>query len=96
VAHGDYACCACCDVKMYYDACSEEVKTKLCGSCAASLSIAAGTPVTSGADVVAWVQRDRESAMAALHANGYHVCFYSNAVDGAVKAAFTKEVSDAT
>ena len=63
MAHGDYACCACCDDKCHYDS-NAESKDTLCTSCAVGLSKRLGVEVTTPGKLLevlkTWPDSDNE------------------------------------
>jgi hypothetical protein len=94
MAHGDYACCACCDDKCYYDS-SAEPKDTLCTSCAVGLSRRLGTEVTTPAKLLeilrTWPDADDDQLLEALKANGFSKCCYWNDIDDAFTNRFPAE-----
>jgi DNA gyrase/topoisomerase IV subunit B len=84
MAHGDYACCAVCDCKMYYDAFSGDVKTKLCSACAVDLA-KDGVYVSNGDELIDWMKKNSTTAKVFLREHGFNVCYYKNEVDETFK-----------
>lgn len=94
MAHGDYACCACCDDKCHYDS-NAESKGTLCTSCAVGLSKRLGVEVTTPGKLLevlkTWPDSDNELLREALKANGFSKCCYWNEIDDAFSNRFPDE-----
>ena len=94
MAHGDYACCACCDGKCHYDS-NADSKDTLCTSCAVGLSERLGIDVKTPGDLLdvlkTWPDSDNASLLEALKANGFSRCCYWNAIDDAFSNRFPEE-----
>jgi len=94
MAHADYACCACCDDKCYYDL-SADSKGTLCPSCAVGLSMRLGVSVTTPAKLLdilkTWPDADNDQLLEALKANGFSMCCYWNVIDDAFSNRFPEK-----
>lgn len=88
MAHCDYACCAICARKLWYDSgCDDHHKTQLCQACSKSM-YEQGHPVFSPKELIAWIESEepteRERTLAVV---GYEPCAYETVVDDAVANA---------
>lgn len=82
MAHADYACCACCDSKVYYqeDSIPKEV---LCEVCSKNISDIANKPITTVSQFKELIEKysDKDSLFLFLKNIGFHFCFYTNQID---------------
>ena len=93
MAHADYACCAVCDSKLYYDGGEADAKGEVCADCAVSVSEAAGRRIASPEALAEWIEEAGATAVEALDRMGFQQCYYSNPVDAAYRAARTGEAT---
>lgn len=83
MAHADYACCAVCDVKMYYS-CDVGSKEEICSRCVLGLLKATGKEIMHVPELIVWFL-DAEDPGVVLFDLGYRPCFYANEFDGVVR-----------
>lgn len=84
MAHADYACCAVCDRKMYYDPWAE-AKTEICSDCVANLATQ-GVIVHNTSELLAWIKSTDADTVGKVLANaGFRFCHYWNPIDEAVE-----------
>lgn len=80
MAHADYACCAICDSKMYYDA-DAHAKEELCVPCAVDLA-ERGVFVRSVDELEDWMCRaPKPDVVRILEEIGFRYCLYGGVID---------------
>lgn len=86
MAHADYDCCALCDCKMAYNS-DAGTKDFVCAECAVVFYAETGVKVTTGEQLVKWIEDASVDVVRDLLTPGlYSRCLYPNAVDDAVRA----------
>ena len=85
MAHGDYDCCACCDIKLAYSGYASATKEEICVDCLKKLH-SHGAMVYTGKELIEWIKANPTTAKGILDKCGYEECWYGNDVDEAVEA----------
>lgn len=82
MAHADYACCACCDSKVYYKE-GATPKQILCETCLKNISDITGKIIVAPRDFQNIIEnyKSQDELLLFLQKVGFHFCFYSNLLD---------------
>lgn len=85
MAHADYACCAICAQKLWYDEEQENHKTEICDECMEALA-REGHTIEDVEGLLEWLEAaepaDRERVLSAVK---YEACPYENDVDDTIE-----------
>lgn len=95
MAHADYACCACCDSKVYYKE-NAASKSVLCERCAEKISEIVGKPIVTVSQFRNLIENfnDKKLLFSLLKNINFHFCIYSNPFDQMISEKIGNEYTE--